>query len=91
MVGWLLLIGYLVFFFITIPSCAITIFELINDEDCLLSETVCLISFIFVIFSIICFVVGYKDTRKEDCLNSGGIYSDIPGERGCVYGGSDKK
>lgn len=91
MEGWFLFVGALVGFFIGIPSCVISIFRWIDGENSLLFDIVSLISLIFLLFSIICFVVGYKDTRKEDCLNSGGIYSDIPGRRGCIYRGSDKK
>lgn len=88
MVGWLLLIGFLVLLTITIPSCIISIFMSIANEDCLSYKIVFLVSLIFVILSIIFFVVGYEDTRMEDCLNNGGIYSDIPGNRGCIYGGN---
>ena len=88
MVGWLLLIGFLVFLIITIPSCVVSIFMSIDGEDCLSYEIIFLVSLIFVILSIICFVVGYEDTRMEDCLNNGGVYSDIPGKRGCIYGGN---
>lgn len=88
MVGWLLLIGFLVLLTITIPSGLVIIFMLIEGEGYLSYKIVFLVSLIFVILSIICFVVGYEDTRMEDCLNNRGVYSDIPGNRGCIYGGN---
>lgn len=44
------------------------------------------ISTIFMIGTMIYICINYKDTRQEDCLSAGGIYSDIPGKRGCIYG-----
>lgn len=89
MEGWFLFVGALIFFCITVPSGIMVVFREINGEDCLVSKIVWLVSVIFVILALTCFILGYKDTStgKEDCLNSGGIYSDIPGRRGCIYGG----
>lgn len=83
-----MVVGILILIFLAIGT--ISGVMALLDNDCCFHIIIFIISFVFIIAALIYIETNYKDTRQEDCLSAGGTYVDIPGQRGCIYGGINK-